>query len=613
MSIAVLAQVYDEARRLAIAGSVVAAGDFRLKKLIPPLEKAGEKAPVFTKVAQSAQAVIDSSEKTASANLLELTTLVSAILYTQGETGIDGEMKPIETTDLGKHQTQVGARVLKPLLEALSTTGSGRLELIKDAVQRGVFCDLRLVKPALTAIDDTYGEIGDLIADDILPMYGKAILPELRSRLDVKGKGGHVRRLRLLHQLDAPSARDLVKQALEDGSKEMKVAAIECLGDADEDLSYLLEQTRAKAGDVRAAALRALANLKTAPDDVVTALKKAIGGADLEAIVESVRGCSLPTIHDFVLEQAEQQIGAMLKEKDKNKQGAAVNRLQHLLMCLDGRTDVKTEVFLSRCFARQAEFAAVKSEPSGADVNELLAALMARGTPRTQEQLVAARDSLPAGMFGSVFLAARMTVPPARVYEMFANLLKPEAEKRSKKAAFDADRANVLAAALADDGTGYLGRFHFYGRRRWYRWQDPEESAVVLPALDPRWLDTAIEARRIELVKALARPDHAGTVKYLSEELAAQSNKKDAVHVVLGVLETMIRVRHPDATDAIVALLKQQAKATHYGYYGYWLARLIPDLPRSALPELEAVLPTLSDHMVDHLMDAVIALKNKPE
>ena len=41
MSIAVLTQVYDEARRLAVAGSAVARGDFRLKKLLPPLEQAG--------------------------------------------------------------------------------------------------------------------------------------------------------------------------------------------------------------------------------------------------------------------------------------------------------------------------------------------------------------------------------------------------------------------------------------------------------------------------------------------------------------------------------------------------------------------------------------------
>src|SRR4029450_7886974 len=103
MSIPVLVQVYDEMRRLAIAGSAVAPGDFRLKKLVAPLEKSGEKAPVFAKVAQAIQAVVDSNDKTASTALLELTTLVNAILYTQGATGIAGDLKPLDTSDVDKH------------------------------------------------------------------------------------------------------------------------------------------------------------------------------------------------------------------------------------------------------------------------------------------------------------------------------------------------------------------------------------------------------------------------------------------------------------------------------------------------------------------------------
>ena len=53
MSIAVLNEVYNETRRLAIAGSGLASGDYRLKKLISPLQKAGQKAPVFRKVAEA--------------------------------------------------------------------------------------------------------------------------------------------------------------------------------------------------------------------------------------------------------------------------------------------------------------------------------------------------------------------------------------------------------------------------------------------------------------------------------------------------------------------------------------------------------------------------------
>src|SRR5688572_14976543 len=298
MSIPVLVEVYDEMRRLAIAGSAVAAGDFRLKKLIPPLEKSGEKAPVFAKVAQAVQAVVESNEKTASAALLELSTLVHAILYTQGETGIPGELKPLETTDLGGTPTQASARVLKPLLEALSSTGSGRMELVQDAFERGAFMDLRLVKPALNALDDPYSEIADFIADKVLPLYGTAILPELRAKLDIKGRGGHLHRLRLMHRLDPQGARDVVQSALNDGSKEMRVAAIECLGKSEDDLVYLMEQSCSKARDVRAAALRALAKAGTSTATVIATLKKAIAGPDLELIVERVKQCALPEIRD---------------------------------------------------------------------------------------------------------------------------------------------------------------------------------------------------------------------------------------------------------------------------------------------------------------------------
>ena len=97
MSIPVLIQVYDEMRRLAIAGSSVAPGDFRLQEAVPPLEQAGQKAPVFAKVAEAVRRLVESDEKTSAAALLELATLVNAILYTQGETGIAGELKPLET------------------------------------------------------------------------------------------------------------------------------------------------------------------------------------------------------------------------------------------------------------------------------------------------------------------------------------------------------------------------------------------------------------------------------------------------------------------------------------------------------------------------------------
>lgn len=284
MSIPVLIQTYDEVRRLAIAGSIVAPGDFRLRKLLPQLEQAGQKAPVFAKVGEVVKRLVESNEKTSAAALLESAALVSAILYTQGETGIDGELLPLKTIELGRPKTQVSARMLKPLHDALTTTGSGRLEIIRDAYERGAFQDFRLITPALAALDDAYAEIADFVADKILPIYGRAIVPELQAMFDPKGRASQVRRLQLMHRLDPEGARPYVQRSLDEGSQEMRIAAISCLGDSPDDLSFLLEQAKARAKEVRAAALKALG--KSSADKATMVLCEVIDGAELFLAIE---------------------------------------------------------------------------------------------------------------------------------------------------------------------------------------------------------------------------------------------------------------------------------------------------------------------------------------
>lgn len=606
MSIPVLVQVYDETRRLAIAGSAVAPGDFRLQKLIAPLQESGEKAPVFARVAQAVQAVVDSNDKTASTALLELTTLVNAILYTQGATGIAGELKPLETSDLGQ-TTQAGARTLKPLLEALSSTGSGRMELVRDAFDRGTFKDLRLIKPALGAIDDPYPEIRDFICERVLPLYGKAILPELRAKLDIKGGGAHRNRLKLMHRLDPEGSRDVIEQALNEGSKEMRLAAIECLGRGDHDLSYLLEQARSKVKEVGAAALGALLRAGSKSADVVATLKKAIAGADLGLIVSRVRECPLPEIRSYALEQAEQQLAEVLKLvklKDKKLQGPAVERLQLLVWSLDERTDPKAEAFLLTCFEHADAFGTIKSQPSGADLNELVASVLSEGTPNMQRRLAAAHKTLAGPMLSSALYAARATMTPAEFYDEFSPLLKGLFEKRTSKRSGAHDRGQALLAALNSDADAVAG-FEIMRVDKVRIEQRPR--ARSLPDLDPRWLDAAVDAGAVALVSALARPGHAAANRLLSDELARAKDPQP-------LLRTMVRIRHPEAIDALIAALKEQAKEKYHHYYvGYWYGPMIADLPRSALARIEEVLPTLPDKMVDQLMEHVLALKAKPE
>ena len=596
MSIAILMQVHEEVRRLAIAGSAVAGGDFRLKKLVAPLEQAGTKAPVFARVAQATQAVVECNEKTASSALLDLAALTNAILYTQGETGLAGDLNTLETIDLGGHETQTSARVLKPLLDALGSTGSGRLELVRDAVERGAFRDLRLVQPALNALDDPYPEIAELIAQKVLPAYGRAIVPHLQSTLDFKGRAGHVHRIRLLHKLDPEGSRDLIRRALDEGSKEIRVVAIESLGTTGSDLAHLLEHAKAKAKDVRAAALRALSAAAASAAEAIAMVKKAVEGADIELVVDQLKKSTVPEIRDFVLAQADRQLTGTLATKDPKEQGPAITRLRYLVLSLEGRTDASAEDYLLKCFASVPALAKMKSTPSGQDFNELLAYVMARGTPTTRHRLVAAHKSLTGGMLPPALEAARQTMTPANFYNEFHSMLAGLTRKKGA----EYERAEALAGKLTSRRDW---RYH----RSWVDGLDDNpDDKDARPELDPRWLDAAVGADAVNLVCQLARPGHPKTNQFLSAQL--EDTKPHEQHLVL---ETMVRIGHPDAADAIINSLKKQAKASHYGYYGYWYGRMIADLPKNAAPKFEALMPTLPDKMVDQLMESVLALKNK--
>ena len=603
MSIAVLIQVYDETRRLAIAGSVVAGGDFRLKKLIAPLEQAGAKAPVFVKAAEATKTLIGSNENSSAPALLDVCTLVSAVLYTQGETGLPGDFSPLETTDLGPQTTQASARVLKPLLEALSTTGSGRLEIIRDSHERGAFRDLRLVMPALQALDDVYPEIADFIADKVLPLYGKAILPELKSKYDLKGKGGHVRRLSLMHKLDPAGTRELVKLALDGGSKEVRVAAIECLGADTEDLAFLLEQSAAKAKDVRGAALKALTKLNAA--QAIDALKQALTCNDIDLVVLPVRENRDPNLLKFVLEEAQKELDNVCHSKDKKSIAKSADRLGQLLSCLGGRNDKGTEAFLLKCFARRDELLAVKCENVGKDLNNGIAELISTASKKTQQALVGAHATLDPDLLYTAFEAACRSMKPTEVFSMFSPYLtaKVDEKKKQKDPAFA--KREAIANAITHEW-------------RWYRYFDDDDEdedgggKEKSISWDPRWLDLAVGLKTLELVGTLARPGHAGSNALLSEEFAAALKKSKAIHECYELLATQVRVQHPDASNNLFAALEKHVSAkTKDTWVGYNICRLIPKRPKSAIPRLEELLPKLHEKVIDQLADYVTELKAK--
>jgi hypothetical protein len=202
---------------------------------------------------------------------------------------------------------------------------------------------------------------------------------------------------------------------------------------------------------------------------------------------------------------------------------------------------------------------------------------------------------LPAESLGHAFVAACQCRPPDEVFTLMSPYLTAKVDEKKK----NRDSAYAKREAIIE----LLRR----GRRHWYHGRDHDRMAATAN-LDPRWLDLAVKLGRADLVQTLAVPGHAGANALLAELFQQQLGKAGDHQEAVGILDTMIRIGHPGATDAAIALIKRSAEGgSAYGYY--WVGHLIPRLPKAeALPKLEALMPTLPERMIDQLLGVLLIL-----
>lgn len=603
MSIAVLAQVYDEVRRLSIAGSSVAPGDFRLKKLIAPLEKSGEKAPVFKKVAESVGKVIESNEATSAEALLDLSTLVNAILYTQGEVGAEGELEPVEQVGEGLLPKRNPASLMKSVATALTTSGSGRLELLQESLAQDPFPDPRLLSPAIDALDGTYYEVGDLVESTILPKYGKAIVPIVLEKFDRKGGAGDARRLSLLHRVDPEGAESIIHEVLEDGSSDVKIVAISKLRDP-KHVPFLIEQSKAKATKVRDAAFSALAETNST-DAAKYLMERMQEKGHLRTIREGLKSRhpdAVKVLHDETRKAWQMLLDT--KETEKKAHEAAHTRLVTLLAALENRTDKGTETLLLELFPQRAAITKAEGKNGAKTCSDCVLARMSECSDKTREALIAEHDTYEDYELAIAAQAALQQDKPAKFYDAFHVYLdNAKAAKTRKRAA--QSKAEAITQAICHQ----VGSIYHY----WYDLINSEREQEVVrnrDKVDPRWLDLAVKHENMELVYALARPDHKPAHKVLEAELKKRLKMKRIDYHLMDVMLAIIRSRHPNSADLIIETIRDTSKRGA-GYYSYSLTRLIPALDKSALPKLEQLLSEIPDGEADRYVMAVAELKNR--
>ncbi|MEM9865106.1 MAG: hypothetical protein AAF938_26115 [Myxococcota bacterium] len=492
MTIAALRETAIELRRLTIAGSPLARGDFRLKKLVPVLQQTGKKAAVFATIAGALETLLESPKAQSAQHLLRATTLVNAVLATQLKHRVKGELVPLEAADLHLSNRPVAAKTMRAILEALSSTGSGRLEVIQEGHRSGYFRDLRLMLPALRALDDRYSELAEFIEQEVLPTYGRAILPHLQRAFAQEKGYAQVRRLRLMLRLMGDAERRaLCIELAESDVQEVRAAAAGGLagGGATKELFVLAKD---RAHEVRAAAYGALA---TEPD-ALDFLAKAIPTQDGQLASAALATLLAQGVQDSVTQGLAEQADAYLANVLERKKAHHLRKLLHWLRALAGDTTGPGIELLLRVAAQRAALsklpAAVKADIDGRHFVERLDELLATcGDERATEMLL---ERLDLKAPRHAFEASVRTRSPAFVYDTFHAVM---ARKRR-----DRELLSDQIVCGYDEGL-------------------PPRGDV---AWDPRWLDLALARNDRLLAFMLLTASHGPAIQY-AEDIA--SDPKD--------------------------------------------------------------------------------------
>jgi hypothetical protein len=389
----------------------------------------------------------------------------------------------------------------------------------------------------------------------------------------------------------------------------MKVAAISCLKDSKGHLSYMLEQTRAKAKEVRQAAFDALARFTD--KDVIDSFIKAISGGDVDLVAGPVSENRSPTLLKFLLKEVQEQLDALLTLKDKAKLKKALTRFYQLLGGFVSRDDKKSGEFLVHCFNEREAIGRLKGTAvDGEAINVRVATLMVLSNSRTaQKALVDAHETLPPNCLGWAMIAAMRTRTPKQVYHLFSPYYSAVVPKKRGHNIVK-EKQEVVRETLCEVAGGQMYRLN-YGDSDL---DDTEFAAVAGDVkIDPAWLDAAVAVADLPTVCCLARPKHKGTNRFLAKILDERLGKRGFVRYETGeALKTMIRIEHPQRVDYFLKALEKEGKPkSGHQYSAWWLLQLIPELPKSAAPKIEALLPKLSDKNVDEVIPYLEELKTK--
>ncbi len=336
MDLTPLYELRERLRAGAIAGAALAADDFRLARALEgltPLEKA---SPVFAKLGQLARSVLAPDCQDRAGALLDAITLCDAVLTTQGAVAVPGELEALPPRAGGTALTNAPYSVVAPLVEALTTSGSGHYSTVVDTHETHpeLFSDYRVRDALVKALGAKYAELADT-AGQWLCQEDKSILPLLTQGFDPAGKKEMARRGQGIDTIAGGSLNDWYISQLEGAKKQVRVMLIYALRHCPENLELLLKLAKTEKYDNKDAARWALARIQ---NPGALPFWREMMEADLIENGRFFMASNSPAATALTAELLERELEDLLAPDDAPWYTEKEKRLANLLYALVGKT-----------------------------------------------------------------------------------------------------------------------------------------------------------------------------------------------------------------------------------------------------------------------------------
>lgn len=608
MSNALLLELKQETDRLYIAGSGLAAGDYRLKRLLPRFEALAAQAPVFGKLAELIRQLIEEAgaaqESGPAWRLQELGSLLGSILATQSGAQPLEEASPLQAASGLKLDTRLTCRQLAPVEQALTESGGGRYEIVTEAFRQGYFSDLRLFPLAIEALGDPYPELADYIQEHIIPLYGAEAIPYLTASFNPQGGKREARKLQLLARLGGEA--ELILAAAEEGSDEVRAAAVRSLSSLPGQTALLISYTRDRKKAIREAAYLALAEAGDAQG--AETLYAAFSGKDSELAAHALSSHPWPDVSSRLIpllrSEVEKAIAGSWGAEDKER-AAAWSRIDNYLEALGDSREPELEEVFAEVVRNSKAFQIPVWERLLERAAEYLVHTRSR---EALELLFGLEERYPAGLRFAFRAAAGLLTPKElfdRYGDSWTDKLK-EAIGRKKSPPRTAHIIQVVETMVSHQEQRTYRTLMADGSLHEYTCMEMASPLHIAAAWDPRWLDWAIRHDAADLVAAFARPGHTGCRDYLTEKLLARPDRNTRGNTIVYLQGLERSGEDPEVVrDILVKLLEHKNMHTYYSLDGYIFEHLLA-LPASyaeRLGKLRTIYRYESGKQIEYILE----------